>query len=134
MDLKAVGLSDAAPAEVTVILDQEHDLWLGQTRLSRAQDDYEIVFRRAFCGPSAGTTTWSGQVVLPDSNINPTVPLLAHIKTIHDEGMLLRPFSTSHTSLTWKRKKEGYLSPNYCLGDMNSAFWDTDADFQFSLP
>ena len=87
VDLNQSGRIERCPTPARshqIILDQEHDLWLGQTRLSRAQDDpYEIVFRRAFCGPSAGTTTWSGQVVLPDSNVNPTVPLLAHIKTIH---------------------------------------------------
>ena len=65
VDLNQSGRIERCPTPARshqIILDQEHDLWLGQTRLSRAQDDpYEIVFRRAFCGPSAGTTTWSGQ-------------------------------------------------------------------------
>ena len=61
-----------------IILDQEHDLWLGQTRLSGRRMTPMKLYSDGRSVDRVQHHYLVGQVVLPDSNINPTVPLLAH--------------------------------------------------------
>ena len=73
-------------------------------------------------------------MVLPDSNINPTVPLLAHIKTIHDEGNATFETILDISYITNLEAEERGLSISKLLPGRHELrlFWDTDADFQFS--
>ncbi|MGB0645799.1 MAG: hypothetical protein ACPGQS_01430 [Bradymonadia bacterium] len=118
-----------------IISDEKHDLWLGRTRLSRAQNEpYEIEFSRSFCGPSAGNTAWSGQIVLPEVDFDPAADLLAHIKTIHDEGTATFETVLNISYLATLEAEQRQLSLSKLLPGRHELriFWDNDADFQFS--
>jgi hypothetical protein len=118
-----------------VITDTQYDLWVAETRLSRAEaTPLELDFRRSLCGPGTSATSWSGNIDISNTPARAGSDLLVHLKSIHDDGNAIFETILSVSSVDDDSIDPLNINIDALLPGRHELriFWDDDHDLNYS--